>query len=910
MTRIPPIVARFTALLILAAGPAAAATFGIPGAPGPADSPASGYLLVIGRDVAWTQGDIAPLFGDPTMTGCAPPVPLPGEPGDPCGQIFYIEVTGDSRLEIDLYDPGLYEPDPALRVGPQLDVSYDTDAFQDPGDGEWVGLGEMHYELRDPAGVLQEELVLGADTQGAGGSNANLVRLAGINNAEPGVWTLHAYMADTAWRDEEVNVFGLIVDTYDVYTYYPVVGHAAAGGAPPDSALPDDGRPLLLYPWIHGASGVMLREFPGDPGQPVYGLAFFNFDLDAPSTPDPDDDPALGEPPPEIVRKTAQGGISPDCATDPAGCFHPSVNGGTVRANRDDINQSPVQGTDHGIYVFEFSGMDATWGVTELEAPAGTPDDLNAFTLQARAYDAPLPDPGSNLTDFPVVPASGENLWRWYLPADGIFGPTRPLKEWMGIQAVGPAQVDIGAVQDYAVLWDTQNPTGYDLLDFQAAIHVNDAAAISPPDPVTLLSIGPLRAFVDTDPGSTCPNTQGTDPKRIVICGDLPAGADNTVMFDITLTAVAGGTSFLLGRPDSDTDPAGGSRPTLADYKTPFTPGPEREGMGPLLAPWVQIVAPLCSASVAIDDPGPYCSGEPLTLTTTGSVQSCPGTAEYNWSTADGRQCLNWFPGVGLTLPSGQCPTPTGPTTYRVDVRCSDDWTCTASDTFTVVPDPQVFADAGPDTTYYCAGDSAFLGVDYPARGLLTGMAEGRDSCTELTYSWAPTADLSPGFGICGPCADAGSCPYPLAAPPGPAAYTVTVIDPVTGCAAQDTVQVEESNDDPPLPVGCTLRVAKEFEGDLAFHWRDVDGFTQLYEVVALEPSGGTSPCPDHLPATWPPDLTAMDGAPVVAMALARFESALWIGGQTACPSLMFFKVRPTLPCSGIPVFFEDPLCD
>lgn len=899
-------------LVSLTAGVAGAAVFGIPAGPDPTTSPASGYFLLVGRDVKDQGNDIAASLGDPTMTGCEPPVPVPGELRDPCGQVFYIEVTGGRRLRVDLFDPGLYEPDGAVRVGPQLDLSFDTDGV----------LGEVHYDLRDPTGAVRASQVFGPDTQGPGGTNAALYNLANlaINPGSIGVWTLHVYMPDTADADEEVNVFGLSIPGYNVYTYYPVVGHASSGGAPPASSLAFSGEqaPLILYPWIDGATEGQL---PGQPDDVFYGLAFFNFDLDAAQTADPTDNPAFGEPPPQIVGKTHAGRVSPACDVSQEFCFIPSADTYYVRENRD-INISNLDGTDQGIYAFEFTGMDGSWGVLEPQTPVGSPDDFNAFALEIRRFSAPIPSPDN--TDFPVPPGTpGEPLRRWYLPADGLLGPAPPLKEWMGIEAIGNDPPQFGVTETYTIQWTIENPTADPLGDVQAAIHVNNATSdITPPLAGTLQATGALQAYVETDPGAgACPNadTGNPDPKRVVICGNLPSGEATQVSFDVDLTASGPGRYYLLGDGDPTAVPplgiAGGSRPTMADYLTAYQ---VRETMGPLFAPYVEPVAPTCSASVVYVEPNPICEGESLILEAQDDVRFCNGEVQFRWcagaSCATGVECLPFTTGASmLTLNPGDPCYPAAsasPADFTVEVQCTDDpANCNDSDAGQATIHPAVIADAGPASVEICPGESVMLGLDDPGQGLFTGTSEGRDPCTELNYSWSPTSDLVEGDGSCGLCSNGPTCPYPVASPSVDTTYTVTVLDPTTGCSGQDTIDVRISSDPEPPAVGCTLRVSKESATDLRFRWTDVPAPSGDYEVVTLGTIVGAPPCLDLLPQEWPPIPSAMDGGSVVATAPPGRETAVYSGGQAICPRLLVFRVRPTRPCSGQPAAFAPPVC-
>lgn len=136
-------------------------------------------------------------------------------------------------------------------------------------------------------------------------------------------------------------------------------------------------------------------------------------------------------------------------------------------------------------------------------------------------------------------------------------------------------------------------------------------------------------------------------------------------------------------------------------------------------------------------------------------------------SGGSGSFILHWSPANALsdsTIPN-PIANPTQTTLYTV--TATDFYGCTKTDSILVIVNPEMFADAGRDTTV-CRKTPVILG----------GNPSGRGGSGTLAYSWQPTHGLSDPFS-----------PNPIAIPDSTTQYIITITD-TTGCQKTDSIIV------------------------------------------------------------------------------------------------------------------------
>jgi len=147
-----------------------------------------------------------------------------------------------------------------------------------------------------------------------------------------------------------------------------------------------------------------------------------------------------------------------------------------------------------------------------------------------------------------------------------------------------------------------------------------------------------------------------------------------------------------------------------------------------------------------------------VTASVTGNTNLCEGASTV-LTAQPGGMIYSWFPGGQST--SSITVSPSSTTTYSVIVSngsCSD----TASITVNVTPASTVNVNAGPNQTINIGGQTT-----------LTGSGTGN-------YNWNPTASIVSG----------ATGPNPVVNPTVTTTYTLTIVDPASGCAWSDTVTV------------------------------------------------------------------------------------------------------------------------
>ncbi|MFN8395428.1 MAG: glycine-rich protein [Bacteroidia bacterium] len=127
-----------------------------------------------------------------------------------------------------------------------------------------------------------------------------------------------------------------------------------------------------------------------------------------------------------------------------------------------------------------------------------------------------------------------------------------------------------------------------------------------------------------------------------------------------------------------------------------------------------------------------------------------------------------WTPPTGLSsdVIANPIASPANATNYLLQVM--DSLGCVGTDSVTVMPSPQVIADAGPDEGV-CLGGSVQIG----------GTPTGSGGTGPLTYLWSPGTGLS-----------STTVANPSANPTGAMTYFLTVTDSL-GCLGMDTVNVD-----------------------------------------------------------------------------------------------------------------------
>jgi len=129
---------------------------------------------------------------------------------------------------------------------------------------------------------------------------------------------------------------------------------------------------------------------------------------------------------------------------------------------------------------------------------------------------------------------------------------------------------------------------------------------------------------------------------------------------------------------------------------------------------------------------------------------------------------ISWSPITGISNPGILEPTICADSNQTYYVGATDIQSgCPVQDTITILVNPfhTPEADAGPDTIL-CLGQSLILG------------GGGPDS---LLYAWSPQGGLNPGY----------TAKQPLVSPSQTTTYTLTVMDPVSGCFGTDAVNVQ-----------------------------------------------------------------------------------------------------------------------
>ena len=432
------------AVLLLAAtlAPSAfAAGFGVP--EGPLDP--SGYFILTGPDIQQLTMD----WGDTRHF-----------------IDFYIEVTGFS-LTVGIYDPGLISATPE-----NLDLYFSGT------------IGSVTYTLDDPSGATIAQETYQSDTEGATGTNLNLVTLYD-GSAEPGLYHLNVTMDDTTETDEDINAFGVSVPGYNFYSYYFTGGESNLAGA-------SITEPLTLYPLVlHSTPGIFEDN-------DITGVDTLNGDMDS----------ADNDPPPDIRIETP---------SNRGADLQPSQDNQLFTTNLRGIDVDNMDGTDYGIWELR---------VTNLDHVMEGANDLNIFTFQICDYES-----GIQAEDFPVLPGDPGNPVRLYYPGEAGFPPVKETMVHHARVVSGPDPPLVGGTTVIEVTLEIRNRTGYNLTGIDVMTYTSRNFQFS--NPVITCTSGGLgaSAFV----------------RDINVTGDVAAGQTGTVRYNVTLTPAIAGLLYITG---------------------------------------------------------------------------------------------------------------------------------------------------------------------------------------------------------------------------------------------------------------------------------------------------------------------------------------------------------------------------
>ncbi len=261
------------------------------------------------------------------------------------------------------------------------------------------------------------------------------------------------------------------------------------------------------------------------------------------------------------------------------------------------------------------------------------------------------------------------------------------------------------------------------------------------------------------------------------------------------------------------------------------------------------------TSDASLTAPRSLCRGASVTLDPGASgATACAGVLLHDWFAGA------TFLGTGTLVQS-----PTANTTYRLVSRCSTDFDCRAETTVdvTVFPLPPATITFDPPPPY-CDGDTVtltattsdpaatFSWADGTSGPVVVTTVSGTHSVTvtdsngcrrtrsaRVDFGQLPVADAGPDIVGCGaqrigtpgfPLLDYAWDPpgglsdpwaaQPFATAPTPTVYTLTVVDPLTGCSATDQVLVETSPGPGPYRA---FRVAIA-NGLLEFTWEPLAG--------------------------------------------------------------------------------------
>ncbi|MFC2172206.1 hypothetical protein ACFLU6_06190 [Acidobacteriota bacterium] len=210
-----------------------------------------------------------------------------------------------------------------------------------------------------------------------------------------------------------------------------------------------------------------------------------------------------------------------------------------------------------------------------------------------------------------------------------------------------------------------------------------------------------------------------------------------------------------------------------------------------------------CNASVVPATAGTVaaCDGDSMILDgSLSTIAGCGGVAEYRWMDPSGTAPDGWS-----TSPFSEVTPSTGIHFYTLEMRCSSEPFCIVGESLLVDIGEIPTAHAGEEIEV-CRGESATIGSPEPGSG----------GTRPFTYSWSPADTLSD-----------PTAPEPEAAPDVDTVYTLTVTD-ALGCTAEDTIQVTVLPNDPPVDVGNSLKLVKDYL-DVNLSWASTGTFG--YEV-------------------------------------------------------------------------------
>ena len=185
-------------------------------------------------------------------------------------------------------------------------------------------------------------------------------------------------------------------------------------------------------------------------------------------------------------------------------------------------------------------------------------------------------------------------------------------------------------------------------------------------------------------------------------------------------------------------------------------------------------------------------AGEDLVLT---CANSTTGVALSSGASSSGPGYTLLWSGPGITAANQNTPNPTvlSPGTYMLLITDTQNG-CTSTDQMTVAQDQNLpTADAGPDQTITC--------------DVLNVVLDGTGSTSpsgDLDYSWT------------GPGIDPGNQNESLPTVLLPGTYTLTVINPVSGCQASDNVEVLLDNQPPQVTVATDTITCDDPQGALS----------------------------------------------------------------------------------------------
>jgi hypothetical protein len=858
-----------------------AAEFGVPRQ----GNPPPGYFILVGEeclqagDLAWALGDI------------------------PHKMTLYIEVTS-KRLDIDLYDPGLYDPN--TNLGLQLDSSFSTTKY----------VGTMYYALIAPDLVtVLQTLTIPQDTNV---SNRALVHFYNDNNATLGTYQLYCELKDTSGTDEDVNVFGIYVPGFHVYSYNLCVGHntqkdkqsTGQGGA-----VISGQAPISLYPFIEYSKAAT------EGGWPVCGLDFVNYDMDSLDN---------GVPPPDLLLTTHRGYVFnpppyPSCNM----CFY-----------RDHIAQVPageLDSNDQGIWRWDFLGIGLIQDQVSPSLPQ--PVDMNAFSMQVYDYGRPSP----LWTEWPfdpsfLLPPDDRHPRRIYLPMLENAGDPIPKKEYMGHSAtiVPPSQdpPTVGFQSVMEVTFEVANPREYDMTITSGATYVNPSSEFGNP--------------TITIPGTTMTATvNGTDPKQIDITGIVRANTTASFVYRVDVTPNSAGIKFLTG--DGVDFTGGASRQSVLKYRTPVTMlyDNNQDQLGPICALYFMAKEAICTATASVTpSSAQLCPGDQMTLDGSGSsLNLCQGGhIEYQW--LENGNVYRAYPG-----PSSITVSPTQTATYTLEVRCSNQPDCKDSKDvpITVWPAPgPVISPAAPEmclgrqvtltltnpadyaswvwhtTPTGRSGDNSTsptvqadtIGTVYTITCLTSHDCETQKSVTILEKTLAPPQIDPPSPGICNGqpvrievVGTYASCRWstnpPLATGDGSTncyvdtgqpnvTYTVTVTD-ADGCTAQSSVMTRAVTDVVPPALGNVFKLVKQGRTDIVILWTDLAVSVGEYRIHHLNGDSNGDGIKDTQPTT-----ANLNGAPYFTEA-PGVESYTQTNGIGTASFLVYYRIRAASECYFTP---------